>query len=136
MVAVDDRDSGRVVATIFEATKAIEQNWRCFSVSDVTDNSAHIWRWKLAFARRCRNLPVAGLAPCSAVVEQQKGCLNAWTLSYCWRGNPKRSASQTNVGRSGDVGSRSSTRHDTTNARHHYGWRRRHALIPIDERPR
>ncbi|MEY2601709.1 MAG: hypothetical protein QOJ36_1028, partial [Verrucomicrobiota bacterium] len=42
VIAIDDGDAGRVVASILEATKPIEQNGRSLRASDVTDDSTHI----------------------------------------------------------------------------------------------
>jgi hypothetical protein len=41
VVPVNDRDASGVVAPVLEATQPIEQNGRCLSSPDVTDNSAH-----------------------------------------------------------------------------------------------
>ena len=37
------RDTGRIVAAIFEAAEASEQNWRRFARAHITDYSAHRW---------------------------------------------------------------------------------------------
>ena len=37
------RDAGRIVAAIFEAAEAAEQDWRRFARADITDYSAHRW---------------------------------------------------------------------------------------------
>ena len=42
LIAVHDRDAGRIVAAVFEATKTIEQNGCRFRASDVTNYSTHI----------------------------------------------------------------------------------------------
>ena len=41
MVAIDDRDAGRIVATVFEPTQPIEQDGRGFRSSDVSDDATH-----------------------------------------------------------------------------------------------
>src|SRR5207302_11365253 len=42
VIAIDDGDTGRIVAAIFEAAKTVEQNGRRLRTSDIADNSAHI----------------------------------------------------------------------------------------------
>src|SRR5437016_5133618 len=41
LVAVYDRDAGGIVAAVFEATKTIEQNGRCFGASNVTNDATN-----------------------------------------------------------------------------------------------
>src|SRR4030095_7041810 len=47
LITVNNRDAGRIVAAIFEATEPIEQNRRSLFAPDVTDDSTHIRRRRL-----------------------------------------------------------------------------------------
>src|SRR5438132_982943 len=42
IVAINDGDSGGVVAAVFESTQSLEQDRRGLSAPDITDDSAHI----------------------------------------------------------------------------------------------
>ena len=77
MVAVQDRDAGRIVAAIFQAPQAVQNDRDRLPVPDVADNSTHNFR--IAWERRQE-----GALPSARIIFAAKNTSPATKPSKAW----------------------------------------------------
>ena len=54
--ARERRDSGAVIAPVFETTETVQEDWDCWIIADVADDAAHeIMRFESGFASEARS---------------------------------------------------------------------------------
>jgi hypothetical protein len=90
MIAIDDRDPGRIIAAVLETAQSIKQDGRGFRFSDVSDNATHDLGASVTLTGVRRKeggpqRPAPALAPnpnsAKAQAEEQEGNWNAALFS-------------------------------------------------------